>query len=89
MAEAMVAGCAVLTTGSGGAQEIADLAQLPLFPKGDSQALALLLERMIQHPEFVRETALRGQEVAFQHLTLEGMIDRWERTLLSCSLQAS
>lgn len=89
MAEAMVAGCAVLTTGSGGAQEIADLAQLPLFPKGDSQALALLLERMVKHPEFVHEIALRGQEVALQHLTLEGIIDRWERTLLSCLLRAA
>lgn len=89
MAEAMVAGCAVVTTGSGGAQELADLAQLPLFAKGDSKALALLLDRMINHPELVREIALRGQEIALQHLTLEGMIERWERTLLSCSLQTA
>jgi len=88
MAEAMVAGCAVLTTGSGGAQEIADLARLPLFPKGDPQALALLLERMVEHPEFVREIAIRGQETALQHLTLEGMIEQWETTLLSCSRKA-
>ncbi len=89
MAEAMVAGCAVVTTGSGGAQELADLAKLPLFPKGDSQALALLLERMIEHPEFVREVALRGQDIALQQLTLEGMIERWERALLACSPRAA
>lgn len=85
MAEAMAAGCAIVTTGSGGAQEIADLAQLPVFPKGDSLALATLLGALIKDPERVQELAMRGQTVALRELTLERMIERWEQTLLRLS----
>ena len=81
MAEAMVAGCAVVTTGSGGAQEIADLGHLPVFPKGDSQALANLLEQLAVDPDRLREIADRGQAAALRELTLEGMIGNWEQTL--------
>ncbi len=89
MAEAMVAGCAIVTTGSGGAQEIADLGQFPVFPKGDSQALAALLRNLLEHPERVQELATRGQAVALQELTLERMIERWEQTLLRLSGHSS
>ena len=85
MAEAMVAGCAVITTGSGGAQEIADLARLPIFPKEDSFALARLLENLLEHPERLQELAMNGQTVALRELTLEKMIEQWEHTLLKVS----
>ena len=85
MAEAMVAGCAVITTGSGGAQEIAELAQLPVFPKEDSLALARLLESLVEQPERLRELAMNGQAVALRELTLEKMIEQWEHTLLKVS----
>lgn len=85
MAEAMVAGCAVITTGSGGAQEIAELARLPIFPKEDSFALARLLESLVEHPERLQELAMNGQTVALRELTLEKMIEQWECTLLRIS----
>ena len=43
MVEALLAGCAVLTTGSGGALELASLARLPVFPKNDASAFGQLL----------------------------------------------
>jgi glycosyltransferase involved in cell wall biosynthesis len=89
MVEAMLAGCAVVTTGSGGAQEIADLAKLPVFPKGDFLALAQLLESFVDQPERMREIAMQGQSVALRELTLQRMIEQWEQTLLrlsSCGL---
>ena len=85
MAEAMIAGCAVITTGSGGAQEIAELARLPIFPKEDSFALARLLENLLEHPERLQELAMNGQTVALRELTLEKMIEQWEHTLLKVS----
>lgn len=89
MAEAMVAGCAVITTGSGGAQEIADLGQLPVFPKGDSRALARLLEQLVTNHDLLREIAERGQVAALRELTLEGMIESWECTLAQLARPSS
>lgn len=81
MVEAMLAGCAVLTTGSGGAMEVATAADLPLFPKGDSAALCRLLESFIEHPEAVRQLAVRGQRVALGEFGFEHMMERFIATL--------
>ena len=81
MVEAMLAGCAVVTTGSGGAMEVATAADLPLFPKGDAAALARLLESSIARPEAVRELALRGQRVALEEFGFEPMMERFTATL--------
>ncbi|MGQ0811831.1 MAG: glycosyltransferase family 4 protein [Nitrospiraceae bacterium] len=81
MVEAMIAGCAVLTTGSGGAMEIAQLADLPLIPKGDYQALSQILSRYVTAPTVITETASRGQRVAFEEFSLGRMMERWEATL--------
>jgi glycosyltransferase involved in cell wall biosynthesis len=81
MVEAMLAGCAVITTGSGGAMEIAALADLPLFPKGDSEALKDLLARLVTHRREVSEIASRGQEVALREFNFDRMIGRLVATL--------
>jgi glycosyltransferase involved in cell wall biosynthesis len=81
MVEAMLAGCAVITTGSGGAMEVATAADLPLFPKGDAAALSRILEFMVGHPETVLEVATRGQVAALRDFTFDRMMERWLATL--------
>jgi glycosyltransferase involved in cell wall biosynthesis len=81
MVEAMLAGCAVVTTGSGGAMEVATAADLPLFPKGDAGALSRLLETMAAHPEKVHELAARGQAAALRDFSFDRMMERWLVTL--------
>jgi glycosyltransferase involved in cell wall biosynthesis len=82
MVEAMVAGCAVLTTGSGGAMEIATLADLPVFPRNDSVALSNLLTQLVADRERVREIAKRGQRVALRELSADQMVSQVEAMLL-------
>ena len=81
MVEAMLAGCAVLTTGSGGALEIATAADLPLFPKEDSAALSRLLVRLVADKEEVSRIAARGQEIALRDFSFDRMMERWITTL--------
>jgi glycosyltransferase involved in cell wall biosynthesis len=81
MVEAMLAGCAVVTTGSGGAMEIAKAADLPLFRKGDAAELGRMIAFMLAHPERVVEVASRGQKVALRDFTFDRMMKRWLGTL--------
>lgn len=81
MAEAMLSGCAVVTTGSGGAAEIARLAELPLFPKGDARALSRMLESFVENPRLLEDLARRGQEVALRELSVDLTVDRLAETL--------
>jgi spore coat protein SA len=69
MLEAMCAGCAVITTGSGGAIEIADSARLPIFPKDHPVALSRLMAKLVLDRELVFQTALRGQQEVLQNFT--------------------
>jgi glycogen(starch) synthase len=82
MVEAMMAGCAVLTTGSGGAMEIAALADLPLFPKNDPLELSRLLTRLIANRVEVAGIASRGQEVALREFSFDRMMERFSATLI-------
>ncbi len=86
MVEAMLAGCAVLTTGSGGAIEVAELANLPLIPKADPVALRSLLTELVTNPADLDDIALRGQAVAQKEFTLDVMIPRWEATIARMGL---
>jgi glycosyltransferase involved in cell wall biosynthesis len=81
MVEAMLAGCAVVTTGSGGAVEIAQLADLPLVPKEDSLALARMLTTYVSDRRTLEEVAARGQRVALEEFSLERMLGRWQERL--------
>ena len=81
MAEAMLAGCAVVTTGSGGAIEVAHLANLPLIAKGDPSALSQVLSQLAERPEELIAIAERGQKAALQDLTLDRMMERLQATL--------
>jgi len=79
--EAMFAGCAVVTTGSGGSMEIARAANLPLFPKDDSEALTRLLTRLATDRQELLAVASRGQEAAIRMFSFERMIEEWMRVL--------
>ncbi len=81
MIEALLAGCAVITTGAGGAREIAELASLPTFPPGDSQALAGLLARLLADRAEIGGVASHGQRIARDEFGLDHMIDRFAATL--------
>lgn len=76
MAEAMLSGCAVVTTGSGGAMEIAELADLPLFPKGDAPALTRILEDLVHNRDTLDRIARRGQEIALREFSSDRMRER-------------
>ena len=81
MIEAMLSGCAVVTTGSGGAMEVATLADLPVFPKNNSAALSHLITQLVTHREQVPEIASRGQKIALQEFSLDRMMRRFGETL--------
>jgi glycogen(starch) synthase len=81
MAEAMLSGCAVITTGSGGAMEMAALAELPVFPKNNPQALALLLTDLVTDRQRLRVIAARGQKIACREFESERMIGRIEAAM--------
>jgi glycosyltransferase involved in cell wall biosynthesis len=72
----MLSGCAVVTTGSGGAMEVAKLADLPLFPKGDAPALAQILESLIHNRHVLERIARRGQEVALREFSSDLMVQQ-------------
>jgi glycogen(starch) synthase len=80
MLEAMCAGCAVISTGSGGAVEIADMADLPIFPKDHPLALSRLIARLVLDRTLVFETAIRGQQVAQRNFTFGRMMADLIRT---------
>jgi glycogen synthase len=79
MMEAMCAGCAVMTTGSGGALEIADLADLPIFPSGDPLALSRLMAKLAEDRELAYQIGCRGQETAKCKFTSTRMMEQLSR----------
>lgn len=83
MMEAMCAGCAVIATGSGGAIEIADRADLPLFPTNHPLALSRLISRLAKDRKLVYQIGRRGQEVVLQEFTFDRMMNRICATLQS------
>lgn len=83
MMEAMCAGCAVITTGSGGAIELADLADLPIFPKDHPLALSRLLAKLVRNRDLVFRVATRGQEVVLREFTFSRMVQKFSTTLRS------
>ena len=81
MVEAMLAGCAVLTTGSGGAMDVAQIAQLPMFAPGNASELARMLARLVGDRSELREIAARGQRISRDEFDAELMITRQESML--------
>jgi glycosyltransferase involved in cell wall biosynthesis len=72
--EAMMAGCAVVMTASGGAAEIAEAAQIVPVPAGDVDALAERLRSLERDRDELRRCASRGQQAALAHFTLDQTI---------------
>ncbi len=81
MVEAMLSGCAVVSTGSGGAMDVVEAADLPLFPKGDSAALRTILRSFIAGPDQVAVLARRGQRVALDQFSFARMMEKWTHLL--------
>ena len=81
MVEAMLAGCAVATTGSGGAMEVATAAELPLFEKEDAVALSRIVASFVNRPDEVARVAARGQRAALSDFSFDHMMRRWRATL--------
>lgn len=81
MVEAMLTGCTVVSTGSGGAGEIAALSDQPRFPPEDPPALSRLMVRLIEDRSEVYRLAARGQQVAVKDFSLDQMLERWISTL--------
>jgi glycosyltransferase involved in cell wall biosynthesis len=81
MVEAMLGGCAVVSTASGGAGEVAALCGHPTFPPEDPPALSRLLSQLIDDRDQLHELAARGQQVAVKEFSLERMLERWVATL--------
>ena len=79
--EAMMAGCGVLTTGSGGAMEIALAADLPRFAPGDAGMLSRLIARLVNDRAELRDLAARAQKVALRDFSFSGMIAKWNAAL--------
>src|SRR5438034_940800 len=74
-------GSAVLTTGSGGAIELAERAELPLFPKDHPFALSRLLAALEEDRARVADIGLRGQETMLREFTLHRMLEKTSRAL--------
>jgi glycosyltransferase involved in cell wall biosynthesis len=81
MVEAMLAGCAVVTTGAGGAREIAERAELPTFPVHDATSLADRLSRLVADRGELHRIAVRGQRIALDEFSRERMLARFEASL--------
>ncbi len=84
MIEAMLSGCAVVTSGSGGAMEIARSADLPLFPKGNALELSRTLEKLIVNRVILKRIAKRGQDVALREFSSDRMVERIVRIFQDC-----
>lgn len=81
MIEAMLAGCAVVTSGSGGAEEVAQIADLPVFAPGDAEQLRRILRMFASDRERLATLATRGQRVAQREFGLDVMVDRFVHAL--------
>ncbi len=57
--------------------EIARLADLPVFPKGDGTALSRILEGLNADRQLMSEIARKGQEVALREFSSERMVSRF------------
>lgn len=81
MIEAMMSGCAVVTTVAGGAAEIAERARLPTFVADDPADLAAVLSRLAADRAEMARVAARGQSVARDEFSFEHMMERFKRSL--------
>lgn len=78
MVEAMLSGCAIVTTGAGGAHEVAELGALPVFAEHDVEGLREHLVRFVQDRQEIRRVGTRAQAAALQHFTFAEMLGKVE-----------
>jgi glycosyltransferase involved in cell wall biosynthesis/Flp pilus assembly protein TadD len=86
--EAMAAGLAVVSSGTGGAREIVEHGVSGLiFESENSESLARELLWLAENPEKWREIAREGQKRAMEEFDIEKSVDRLEQeflTLINC-----
>ena len=86
--EAMAAGLAVVSSGTGGAREIVEHGVSGLiFKSENSESLARELLWLAENPEKWREIAREGQKRAMKEFDIEKSVDRLEQeflTLINC-----
>lgn len=81
MVEAMLTGCAIVTTGAGGGREVAELADLPLFAEHDVDGLRNQLVRLIRDRAELRRIGTRAQATALEHFAFDAMMEKVEAML--------
>ena len=81
MLEAMLSGLCVLSTGVGGAGEIAIVAEQPLFLLNNSDHLCEMLLRLEMNRPWLVECAQRNQKVATERFSFNRMVDQFEEVL--------
>lgn len=81
MVEAMLSGCAIVTTGAGGASEVAELGALPVFAEHDVDGLRDHLVRFVQDRQEIRRVGARAQTAALEHFAFDAMARKVEETL--------
>jgi glycosyltransferase involved in cell wall biosynthesis len=82
ISEAMASGLAVVSSVVGGQAEVLKDGENALtYPAGDAARLAECVKSLIDRPDFARRLALAGRELVSGELTLEIMLDRYERFL--------
>ena len=89
MLEAMCAGCAVPNTGSGGAFELAERAETPLFPKDHPYALSRLLTALEKDRRRLADVALAGQRTVLRDFTIDRMLSQTCDALSRCARRSS
>lgn len=77
LVEAMLSGCAVLTTASGGAGEVAMLAGLSAVPAGDAREWAARIASLVGNRDHVAAIAINGQRAARAHFSLERTVAQY------------
>jgi glycogen synthase len=82
ISEAMASGLVVVSSVVGGQAEVLIEGENALtYPAGDAAQLAACVKSLIDRPDFARGLAAAGRELVNRELTLEIMLDRYERFL--------
>ncbi|HMB62441.1 MAG TPA: glycosyltransferase family 4 protein [Eudoraea sp.] len=75
--EAMMCGCCTVRTDTNGALDQIDHGKDGyIFPNGDAEALAKILQYIMQNPEQISFISANGRKKALEHFTIEAMTEK-------------
>ena len=82
LVETMLAGKPLIASRNGGTMELVEENKMGwLFPSGDDRALAEIIKRCYQQPEYTARMAASGQQMASDRFRLEKMLQQLDKTL--------